>query len=236
MTYTRLLPKIMQSDFLNQDEINDIKNKVFDLKSSWEARALDTPDVQPQRPFIMKTRMLSNGMYSRDYASYVKGVEKIKPIMSKSFQIYYDKIRFWLEEYYKKPVSFLDGTNYPGFHIFSLSEEQKLGRVTKFNFHKDKFGYLNKFIIPGDIVSIIIPITIPKIGGSLLYTAESTLPSPVEIATGKYTRFEYQVGMMAAWGGDVFHSIEPMYLVQGECRITLQMHLNITDNGIPIFW
>jgi hypothetical protein len=219
---------------LNQNEINDIKNKVFELKPLWEYRRIDMDVVQSK--LTVYTRVLSTGMYTRDYESYVKNVEKIKPIMGEYFQVYYDKIKLTLEEYYKKPVNFLDNVNYPGFHIFAPQEDQKLGRVTKFNFHKDKFGYLNKFILPGYTVSVIIPIIIPNIGGSLLYTEKDEILTTDDIVAGNYTKFQYTAGMLAIWGGDIVHSIEPMFFTPGECRITLQMHLNINDNGIHIFW
>ena len=49
-------------------------------------------------------------------------------------------------------------------------------------------------------------------------------------------RLEYKPGILAQWGSDIIHSIEPFNLNENECRITIQMHLNIKENEINIFW
>jgi hypothetical protein len=106
-----------------------------------------------------------------------------------------------------------------------MSENQSVSKYDCYNFHKDNFSYLSQITTPGPIVSMIIPISLPVTGGSLLYKTSDVT-----------TRFEYSEGMLAQWASQILHSIEPFSLTQNECRITMQMHLNIRENEIAIFW
>jgi hypothetical protein len=215
------LPEVIQYDFLNQHEIIDIKNKVFELKPLWKYLTTEK-DLSSN---VITTQMLSPAMYSREHFAYMIGVKKFKPIMKEHFNTYYNKIKTKIEEVYNKPVSYLDKANYPGFHIYALRENQSISTYDSYNFHKDNFSYLSQITIPGTVVSMIIPISLPSKGGALLYKTDDIT-----------TRFEYSEGMLAQWGSQVLHSIEPFCLNENECRITIQMHLNIRENEIAIFW
>ena len=215
------LPEVIQYDFLNQNEIIDIKNKVFELKPLWKYLTTEK-DLSSN---VITTQMLSPAMYAREHFAYMIGVKKFKPIMKEHFNIYYNKIKTKIEEVYNKPVSYLDKANYPGFHIYALRENQSISTYDSYNFHKDNFSYLSQITIPGTVVSMIIPISLPSKGGALLYKTDDVI-----------TRFEYSEGMLAQWGSQVLHSIEPFSLNENECRITIQMHLNIRENEIAIFW
>lgn len=222
------IPEVLQYDFLNHYEIIDIKNKVIELKSYWSYVNNNTT-----KDLNLTTRMLSNGMYSREHFAYMVGVKKLKPIMQKYFGSYYDKIKVKIEQVYNKPVFYLDKANYPGFHIYALDENQTSSAYNSYNFHKDNFVYLKQLTKLGKIVSVIVPISLPKIGGALLYTINEPIHS--DLCTD-YITFDYKEGMLAQWGGEVTHSIEPFVLNQNEYRITLQMHLNVNDDKIDIFW
>jgi hypothetical protein len=217
------LPEVLQYDFLNQSEIIDIKNKVLELKSLWQY--LHHTTNKNLNSNVITTQMLSPGMYSRQHFAYMISVKKFKPIMKEQFNTYYNKIKTKIEQVYNKPVIYLDKANYPGFHIYELSGNQSVSKYDCYNFHKDNFSYLSQITTPGSIVSMIIPISLPVTGGSLLYKTSDVT-----------TRFEYSEGMVAQWGSQILHSIEPFSLTQNECRITMQMHLNIRENEIAIFW
>lgn len=235
MNYSRILPTIIQHDFLNKDEISDIKEKVFQLRHLWEA-GRPVSQILANNPYRFKTTMLSIGMYTRDYDSYIESVKKFKSIMGQTFNVYYVKVKTKLQSYFEKPVNFLDGANYPGFHVFSLDNDQALGTRKFVDFHRDAFEMLHRFTQRGEIVSVVVPITLPNIGGSLLYTMNETHPAKKYITGVDYLRLEYTPGMLAIWGGNVFHSIEPFSIAGDSPRITMQMHLNIKENDIDMFW
>ena len=171
--------------------------------------------------------MMPRGMYASTEFNYITNVKKIRPIMKEHFNTYYDKIKTKIEELYNKPVVYLDKTHYPGFHIYALRENQPPSSYNYYNYHVDKFSFLKNITDIGNSVSVIIPIVVPKLGGSLLYRG---------LTPFEYIRFEYKPGILAQWGGQTIHSIEPFHLTETECRITIQMHLNIKENEINIFW
>jgi hypothetical protein len=233
MTYNKIVPGIIQHNFFTQDELFDIKNKVFDLKKLWK---YTNPNIKEKDLDInsVTTQMLPPGMYASSQFLYMINVKKFRPIMKEHFNTYYDKIKTKIEAVYNKSVVYLDKTHYPGFHVYALRENQP-SSYGYYNFHKDKFSFLQNITDVGEIVSVIIPISIPSSGGSLLYTTQDHIPernkTPDEII-----RLEYKPGILAQWGSDIIHSIEPFNLNENECRITIQMHLNIKENEINIFW
>jgi hypothetical protein len=263
MIFNKIVPEIIQHNFLNQDELLDIKNRVFDLKKLWEYinpnikekdLGIDSVNTQMLPPGLKKlweytnlvnkekdlgidsvnTQMLPPGMYARSEFLYMISVKKFRPIMKEHFNTYYDKIKTKIETVYNKPVVYLDKTHYPGFHIYALRENQP-SSYSYYNFHKDKFSFLKKITDVGEIVSVIIPISIPRLGGSLLYTTQKYV-SNRKVLPDEYVKLEYKPGTLAQWGSDIIHSIEPFNLSENECRITIQMHLNIKENEINIFW
>jgi hypothetical protein len=234
MTYNKIVPGIIQHNFFTQDELLDIKNKVFELKNLWKYTNNNIKENDLGFNSVT-TQMLSPGMYASSEFLYMINVKKFRPIMKEHFNTYYDKIKVKIEEVYNKPVVYLDKTHYPGFHIYALRENQPSASYGYYNFHKDKFPFLQHITDVGEIVSVIIPITIPSSSGSLLYTTQDHIPernkTPDDIV-----RLEYKPGILAQWGSDIIHSIEPFNLNENECRITIQMHLNIKENEINIFW
>lgn len=234
MTFDKIIPEIIQHDFLNQEELLDIKNKVFELKNLWKYTNSNIKEKDLGIDSIT-TQMLSPAMYSSTEFFYMINVKKFRPLMQEHFNTYYDKIKSKIEEVYNKPVVYLDKTNYPGFHIYALRENQPSSSYDYYNFHKDKFPFLQHITDVGEIVSVIIPITIPSLGGSLLYTTQDHIPERNK-TPDLIVRLEYKPGILAQWGSDIIHSIEPFNLNENECRITIQMHLNIKENEINIFW
>lgn len=231
MTLNKVIPEVIQYDFFNQTEIDDIKNKVIELKSLWSY--VNNNIKKDLSDNLVTAQMLSTGMYAREYFAYRVGVKKLKPIMKEYFSNYYDKIKNTIEKVYNKPVTYLHNANYPGFHIYALREKQPSSNYNSYNFHRDNFAYLSQLTTLGQIVSVVIPISLPKLGGALLYTTHDTIYRDL------YTeclRLDYTEGMLAHWGGEITHSIEPFNLNQNEYRITLQMHLNVKDTDIEIFW
>jgi hypothetical protein len=233
MTYNKIVPGIIQHNFFTQDELLDIKNKVFDLKKLWKYTNTNIKEKDLGINSVT-TQMLPPGMYSCTEFSYMVTVKKFRPLMQEHFNAYYDKIKTKIEAVYNKPVVYLDKTHYPGFHVYVLRENQP-SSYGYYNFHRDKFSFLQNITDVGEIVSVIIPISIPSSGGALLYTTQESV-SNKNVLPDEYVKLEYKPGILAQWGSDITHSIEPFNLSENECRITIQMHLNIKENEINIFW
>jgi hypothetical protein len=220
-----LLPTVLDENFLNYTEVCEIKEKVLNLKQMWEYH-----DPVNGLSYSIPVRFLSQGMYSCTTERYLENVNYIKPIMAKHFLSLYTKIKLKLQEYFNVPTVFSDITHYPGFHIFALNDNFLYGNYEWYNFHVDGFELENIGINKGRIYSFVIPIDLPKSNSSLLYTEQSFQ------SESNYNQFTYKLGMLGMWGGDISHSIEPFHLDLGEYRITLQFHVNLTDNQALIFW
>jgi len=212
-------PSIIDHSFLTKDEIKDIKTKVLLLRDKWvplnptEEKIFDSVVV----------RMMPAGMYN--FSLTEEEIKANNQLMHDNFSIYYTKIKEKLSLYYNIPVDYSHEFQFPGFHIF-ITDNVKNVSYRHLNFHKDKFPEHFSF---HTLDSIVIPISLPATGGSLLFN------NPPEI-------FPYKEGMMAIWPGDLIHSIEPFTFTDSiECRITMQMHVAFaklprpTKKGI-IFW
>jgi len=214
-----MIPKIIDNAFLTGDEINDIKTKVLLLRDHWVP--LDPSEKEIFDSIVV--RMMPPGTYASSFTK--EEIKANNQLMHNNFSVYYNKIREKLSLYYNIPVDYSHELQLPGFHIF-VTDNVKNVSYPYLNFHKDifqeQFFYCN-------IDSIVIPISLPMNGGSLLFN------NPSEI-------FPYKKGMMAVWSGNLIHSIEPFTFADStECRITMQMHIAIAKNpglsktGI-IFW
>lgn len=225
-------PKVIDTNFLNQTELEDIKTKVFMLKNHWKS-VID----EESRVNLLITRLLPAGSYSNHFSE--QEIENNNKIMFENFSSYYDKIKNKLSEYFNIPLDYSSSLQYPGFHIFLNGNGNNEVKKSSINFHLDRFQKINKLIRIEKIESVIIPITLPNAGGCLLWNNSSNrnltnryLP---ELDSDK--RFYYTPGMMATWPGELRHSIGPFTLMNSlESRITMQMHISLySDHGI-IFW
>jgi hypothetical protein len=207
-------PKIIDNNFLSKNEIEDIKTKVFLLKENWVA--LGAKEEKTFSSII--TRMMPAGMYASQFDA--NNVLENNKLMYENFSVYYNKIKEKLSAYYNMPVDYSNNFQLPGFHIFVTNNVKNIS-YTNLNFHRDGF----KHFTSSKIDSIVIPISLPNIGGSLLFN------DPPEI-------FLYKEGMMGIWPGNIIHSIEPFtFSNSSECRITMQMHVTMLPNKKRmIFW
>jgi len=211
-------PVVIADNFFNLADIADIKEKVFLLRDNWQLLQVTNRSIP--------VRLLPAGMYSRGLDDYVINVTNNKKLMQKNFESYYNRIKSEIKKYFGMEVNYLNSLNYPGFHVFVCDTER--GKHESYNFHKDHFPYLNKFVNLGKIYSIVIPISMPLQGGNLLYKDNNK----------DNIIFNYKVGSMIMWEGSLTHSIEPFVLDSNQNRITMQFHINVdtTNNKISVFW
>jgi len=211
-----MTPNIIDIEFLNKDELYDIKTKVFLLKDHWVA-------LSPKEDKIFDsivTRMMPAGTQKGGHQSSTQQIISNNKLMNDYFSVYYNKIKEKLSLYYKTDIHYQNNFQLPGFHIFVTNNVKNVS-YTSIKFHQD--GYKN---FPANKVdSIVIPISLPKLGGSLLFN------DPPEI-------FPYKEGMLGIWPGNLIHTIEPFtFADSSECRITMQMHTVILlNNKRIVFW
>lgn len=219
-------PTIIDENFLDQNERNDIRTKVLALKDRWKIV------ISNQEEHIVGA-MLPAGMYSKNYNE--AEVPESNDIMMRNFSAVYKKVKNRLGEYYQRPINFHSDLQLPGFHVFS-NTKNTTSTYNRVNFHKDAFDEINYYMPVGRIDSIIVPIELPAAGGTLVFNEFRTNAERRLSVMDNDQSFTYTPGMMAIWSGDLMHSIGPMTLEPGEYRITLQMHVNLTNGQGTVFW
>jgi hypothetical protein len=212
------LPKVLESNFLNFDDVFEVKTKVLALVNDWQYFTYNQDSILP-------TRMLPPGLYSRSPSQYKKDVVQYKNLMFDNFSRIYESIKLRLIEHFQVDLTYHPSTHYPGFHIFSLTDGNEYGEYNFYNFHQDDFPFLNNFIQYETIYSCVIPIDLPNHNGSLLYAMGDS-----------HERIQYQVGDLLIWQGNLVHSIEPFVLRGNETRMTIQFHVAISNDSGIIFW
>jgi hypothetical protein len=224
-------PQVIDTEFLNKEEIFDIKKKVLNLQSFWQYLR---PHNHMQEEVPM--RFVPCSMYSRDTKNYIQDVKSMRNLMKEHFFDYYQKIKDKLEKHFNLPVEYSAEVHYPGFHVFSLNNCQQ-GSYPYYYFHKDNFPHLEYFTDAADkIYSFIIPITLPESGGNLFYTFDKKFKNDILVDGIDYKKFQYQVGSLNVWEGNLAHSIEPFQLKDGQYRITMQFHAGANSEKLFLFW
>ena len=221
-------PVVIENNFFDQTELEDIKTKVFILRDHWKSIEETHDDTE------ILSNVLPAGSYTFHFSE--KEIAANNEIMSKHFSHYYDKIKNKLSSYYNVPIDYSPNLQFPGFHVFVNKLEHNHARYSNIHFHMDNYFQMQHLLKPGKIESIIIPIVLPISGGSLLYnTTTGHNPRLVQASTAQ--EFHYAQGMMACWPAELVHCIAPFSLLNSDdSRITMQMHVNLQDDGGVIFW
>lgn len=216
-----LLPSVIDENFLDQTECDDIKRKVLLLNKKKDSDKHISACTLPP------------GMYTKNYDR--NGISDSNKVMMENFSVYYEKIKSRLELHYKHPIDFHPKLQLPGFHIFSNNKDTE-GSWNKVNFHQDVFEEIKRYVKVGTIDSIIIPIELPATGGSLVYNTDRKIDDRHTFSIESDKKFIYKKGTMAVWPGNLMHSIGPFSLSKGEYRITMQMHINLVEAQGTVFW
>jgi hypothetical protein len=225
-------PTIIDDNFLNQNELEDIKAKVFMLKDHWKGI-----NIRNENNDSLISRVLPAGAYSK-YFSKLE-IESNNKLMLEHFSYYYDKIKNKLSLHFNVPIRYSNNLQLPGFHIFLNNNGNNKVVKSDVNFHLDKFPMLGQIVNLGKIKSVIIPITVPHSGAHLLFNSsgDRTMKNRLLPNVSSDEIFNYNPGIMATWSGDLQHSIGPYTLLDSsDSRITMQMHVSLySDHGL-IFW
>ena len=200
-------PEIFISNFLTDEEVKNVHMSVLELEKYWV----------PFYKMYPKAAMLPEGLYKNPSQKYIW---KMKPIMKKSFDWLYVKLKAVFNSDYH------DDLSYPGFHVFDGA-----GEKTSLNFHID--GFNHSLVKDTKITSYILPITLPKKKTGLIYSLDNNLTSREKEDDKRYETFYYNVGDLCTWDGNLQHSMGTFNIGENESRITLQFH--VSDAGY-IFW
>jgi hypothetical protein len=216
---------VIDNSFLNTDDCQYLKEKIMYLQPYWQ-----------HTDNIGSFNFLPLGMYTCSRSRYVESVTQYRQLMLDNFEFVYVKLIDKLQSLLNIEIIENKQLHLPGFHISTTKGMHDT------NFHRDKFMYLKTFtnghgshqnvsfkhkLREPDILSIIIPIALPKCGAGLLYYEESVLKE-----------LTYANGIIASWPGSIVHSIKP-YTIENEfdLRITMQCHLvKISENKAYLFW
>lgn len=216
-------PIILDTQFLSNIEIADIKNKVFSLRNLWQENQ------------IKSFYFLPYGFYSVKPEIYKKNVFNYKNLMYNCFENYYIKILNALNSNFEIEFSYHNNLNYPGFHVSKESMNVP-------NFHTDFFPELSStlngveklFYRSAKILSFVIPISISSNQSTGLLIRNNFDNSRTSLNYSKM--LNYTEGILAAWQGNVIHSIKPFEHKKDNPRITMQFHAAIQKNQGIIFW
>lgn len=223
-----LKPTIIDECFLSSAECNELKEKVLALRDQWQV-------VIPSNEEKILGCMLPAGMYSKKFDP--AKVSANNTYMQENFSSLYEKVTKRLKNYYQREVGYHPTLQLPGFHIFSNTDPDNASVFNRINFHKDAFATLCDYIPVGTIDSIIVPVNLPSLGGSLIYNQFRKVIKDRYTESMEYDHeFNYTQGSMSIWSGNLTHSIGKFTLEPGEYRITLQMHTNVTKEKVTIFW
>lgn len=221
-------PQVIKHNFFDKEEVEDIKNKVFNLKQHWSY--LMKPLLNPES---LDVQMLPAGLYSMPYDQYAATLSSTRLLMEENFSLYYEKIKQSISEYLNRPVEYSAKMHYPGFHIFILDKDSDRACYHGYNFHRDNFQTPD--LSMDQVYSFIIPISLPKTGGSLIYKISNDALSR-NYNSDQDVVFPYSVGSLITWPGHIWHSIDPFCLNYPESRITMQCHAGLNRSRCIIFW
>jgi hypothetical protein len=212
---------IIEDNFLSQNEIIDIKEKVLQYKELWK--------------FEGDTGFFPYGLYAKEDKEYRLLVDEFRNLLETNFSSVYTKIQKKISDLFETSISFVSHKHKPGFHIFGPGPLD----YKNINYHTDQFPN-----VLGKIYSFIIPISLPETPTGLDYI-------PVEKNIGisdikRYASTEIcktliynNPGCLGMWDGNVIHTIKPFILNKNEYRITMQFHMafnTIYPSKSFIFW
>jgi hypothetical protein len=212
---------IVDDNFLSSDEVNDIKEKVFNNSHLWENYF--TVNVLP-----------SGHSYIRDPKMYVASVKKYQKILEDNFFSVYEKLHKKINDTFNCKCDFMPDKHKPGFHIFGPGP---LVHVQK-HYHTDNFHNITE-----KIYSYTIPIVLPLEPTGLSYL--DPLGSYPKHASKDYLHRKhtktvfYKPGCLVMIDGAVTHAIKPFTLDKNEYRITMQLHVGLNRKDPDrsfIFW
>lgn len=236
-------PTLVDSTFLSADECSYVYNRLIHLRDKWvSVRDTDVSDLGNPDYTKHCFNFLGVPVYSfhNNIEKYIEFKNQHNDLLSDDFGNIYVRIKDKISQVLGFDAFYCDDIAYPGFHIFGPGMSDQPVNYDYFHFHRDHFSTDFMSIIPyTETFSFIIPIKLPKNGGSLTYGNKSTVANEVlskdEVIDCQ--TYEYTEGSMSYWSGNIPHKISD-FVLDGvdDYRITWQIHVAVCEKIGVIFW
>jgi len=208
-------------NFLSSEEIDLIKQKVYDLKSSWKP-ILEYKKYDQLKNFVQEKEKAQHVLGDAIYLLHSKGnigsTDEINFTLQKDLNYHFNWLYQKLFETIKttfnvSSVNFDDSLTVPGFHIFGEYEVEN----AQYSIHQDS-GILDYYpkVDENNIRSFVTLIESPE------------TPAHLEVYDkNKSEQITYKYGTLHFWHGMIPHRIGSFSLKKGEHRITFQGHFYV---------
>ena len=202
-------------NFLSSNEIEVIKNNIYELKSYWKhVSQYRNSDAQRYKNTPAEEAILEQckAEYTLGDAIYkLEGRKEdidigIQLLLVEKFSWLYKKLIDKIEAITTTPTELDDKLTVPGFHVFTGSSQP----LKTYNYHVD-LNILDFY---------------PKLDVNKIYSFVSLIESK---GTKPYLDYKtgtknYEFGTLHIWKGNVPHRIGQLELKENDSRITLQGH------------
>lgn len=208
-------------DFLSEDEIYLIKQKVYEMKSQWKP-ILEYSKYEHHKNFLNDKEKMQHVLGDAIYLLHTKGESGkrdeidwvIQKDLKSNFNWLYQKLFKTIKKTFNVSTVEFDYTlPAPGFHIFGEYEVEN----AQYSLHQDS-GILDYYpdVDENNIRSFVSIIESPE------------TPAHLEIVVdSNHEKINYEYGTLHFWHGMIPHRIGQFSLKKGEYRITFQGHFYV---------
>lgn len=223
-------------NFLNNEEVIEVKEKVHSLKPYWR-HIKDFPIAKSamllakQNPELYRSaenqHFLGDSLYVIENLTQInwdiQGILKIK------FLDVYKRLQKTISEVAGIPAEYILDMAVPGFHVFHGQQ-----RPHPFEWHIDtticRFDGIYK---PENVYSFLCLIESPADAAGLEYKDSIDWDAHEDLETKIFT---YDTGTLFLWKGDRIHRMKRFAMNENESRITLQGHFVVHNGKALIHW
>jgi len=235
---------LKKNKLLNTDECKRVHEDVVSLKKYWIAERKDFWNKDTKNELFL----LGLPMYQStdNFKLYFESLKQANKILYLHFGWLYKILIEFASGYIHNSISLNPQYSYPGFHIFIYNEAKIKCGSPHFDLqHLRLADAINAKINYSDSFTIILPITLPALGSSLVVwdfhfeeiqrqykNEDSTI-----LKSRDSLKHEYTVGEVIIISGLYCHQINSINCVtKEESRITLQCHCTFVNNQWILYW
>lgn len=211
--------------------LQNIRQRIYDLKEYW------SPQKHNNKEIHFYTLGASFYTYITEkrpkvqvkYKEYFEAVDKLNPILKSEFNNLHEYLLNLLAEKLSCEVRMTDRFGYPGFHVFPNPMGD--GRMHAdghaiFLFDPEEYDF-------SQIISILIPIEIPKKGAGLNFLSDEEDSGTFNIEHS----LDFEIGKVYLFDGLCMHQIRGFEIEGSEARLTMQCHAIKSHKGFwSVFW
>lgn len=215
-----MFEQIMSADYLNVGDCQKITEKVF------------------ASPGLIASISKNEKVFRLGAESKANWWEHVEP-----FREDFDRLKFWLEDYFKAKVEYHPLLPPPGFHVFYATAPNggKIHADGQAFFSAAHIDYKKKFL---SVWSIVVSINMPPLGGGLHMWKKSLFNFAKEWGDIKNPlpkpdlTLPMPVGKIIIFDSRLLHQIEGFQITDSnQARITLVAHLGeISPGRFVYFW